>query len=1184
MKIVGNLSFHTLGDGQLENAIIERLASDPTPAAGRIYYNTTANEYRYHDGTVWKAFANGGGTGAIQTELNNVEATLGTLVNTDGTTNVAAVLTNTVFGGATDLTTALQNMAAYATGKDQLAELLDVNVSSLALNDFLVYDTGTSKWINQTTTDVKTALNLVIGTDVQAHDAGLDALATGGTGLVSMNGDTVAFRTLVESTGAVGLIITNGTGVSGNPSIAIDAGLNSIAGLTTAADKMIYTTALDTYAVTDLSSYARSNIINQTSEANLKASLNLEIGVDVQAFDQTLTGLSALSSTGIVVETAADVFTNRSLVQPSAGITIANPAGIAGNPTFALANDLAAYEGLTTYGYVVRDTDGTAVTRTLQGAVGNIAISNGDGVATDTTIDLATVTDAGGGSFLKLSRDTYGRVTGTSAVVAGDITGLVDSTYVNASGDTMTGNLVMSGGSTQVRNPNAPVVANDLTNKAYVDALIVSGTVWKSPVIDPDIQDVVAAIPSPAGSVDDTFTYIKFGGTQNETWGGLTNVVDGDVVQFIVTVAPSTGTWSRIQNLAGGERMIIAAEHGTIGANLYGIGFRKNDLIAYVSGNENLFASYTTPEDAGYQVINFVGPKTSGTATTLTNGATSYDLNVSIGGTPHNVTVLGSAAQTFGTLASALTTALNAAHTGASCVLEPEGHFHIFSGDGSKVIVSEGTGSDPLLAGLTTDFDSANIRSNILAGIGNGDTLLVNDPDSYHYSHTYVYTEGINSWTEIAGPGAVGAGTGLVYSGTVLNINMGAGIVELPTDEVGIDLYDSVTGAIILTTDSTSRSAAAGSKLHLLIPAGAGLTQDATGLYIPADGVTNTMLLNEGVATNGDSGSGTLNLGATLTINGTATQGIVTSVTGSTFTITASNASNSQKGVAKFNTASFDVTAGDVTIKTAGVSNGQLANSSFTVTDLTTPQGIDLGGTLTVGATSGTGVSINTTTTDKITIAGIDATTSSKGVASFNSASFAVSSGDVTIKSGGVSNAQLQNSVITINGDTGTDTVALGETLTVDGNAAQGVSVDMTTNTLSITVADAAADGTTKGVAAFNSSHFSDSAGVISLAASTADLSNVTGDATAVGQVMVAGTTPFNYTPRQIQYVYSGSAATTHTVTHNLGQKYCVVTVIDGSDEQIIPQSVTFNSTTQLTVVFNTSIACKVSVMGVAGV
>jgi hypothetical protein len=44
--------------------------------------------------------------------------------------------------------------------------------------------------------------------------------------------------------------------------------------------------------------------------------------------------------------TAADTWALRSLTAPAAGLTINNPAGVAGDPTFALANDLAALEAL----------------------------------------------------------------------------------------------------------------------------------------------------------------------------------------------------------------------------------------------------------------------------------------------------------------------------------------------------------------------------------------------------------------------------------------------------------------------------------------------------------------------------------------------------------------------------------------------------------------------------------------------------------------------------------------------------------------------------------------------------------------------------------------------------------------------------------------------------------------------
>lgn len=60
----------------------------------------------------------------------------------------------------------------------------------------------------------------------------------------------------------------------------------------------------------------------------------------------------------------------------------------------------------------------------------------------------------------------------------------------------------------------------------------------------------------------------------------------------------------------------------------------------------------------------------------------------------------------------------------------------------------------------------------------------------------------------------------------------------------------------------------------------------------------------------------------------------------------------------------------------------------------------------------------------------------------------------------------------------------------------------------------------------------------------------------------------------------SGAAATTHTVTHNIGQKYCTVTVINSTDNMIIPDSVAFVSANSLTVTFNTAITCKVAVSG----
>lgn len=109
----------------------------------------------------------------------------------------------------------------------------------------------------------------------------------------------------------------------------------------------------------------------------------------IGGLDPDLGALAALTGTGFSARTASDTWALRTLTAPAAGITITNPAGVAGDPTLVLANDLAALEGLASTGFAARTTTDTWAQRTLQAPAAGFTITNPAGVAGDPTFALA---------------------------------------------------------------------------------------------------------------------------------------------------------------------------------------------------------------------------------------------------------------------------------------------------------------------------------------------------------------------------------------------------------------------------------------------------------------------------------------------------------------------------------------------------------------------------------------------------------------------------------------------------------------------------------------------------------------------------------------------------------------------------------------------------------------------------
>lgn len=143
-------------------------------------------------------------------------------------------------------------------------------------------------------------------------------------------------------------------------------------------------------------------------------------GTFVFTLNHDLAALEGLGSTGLAARTAADTWAQRTLGAPAAGLTISNPAGVAGDPTFALANDLAALEALTGTGYANRTgTDTWALTALPTRAIGGL-------IGTPSAIDYTVLGSAPGPGTISRAwvKTASGTLTAAFKINGGSVTGI----------------------------------------------------------------------------------------------------------------------------------------------------------------------------------------------------------------------------------------------------------------------------------------------------------------------------------------------------------------------------------------------------------------------------------------------------------------------------------------------------------------------------------------------------------------------------------------------------------------------------------------------------------------------------------------------------------------------------------------------------------------------------------------
>ena len=355
-----------------------------------------------------------------------------------------------------------------------------------------------------------------------------------------------------------------------------------------------------------------------------------------------------------------------------------------------------------------------------------------------------------------------------------------------------------------------------------------------------------------------------------------------------------------------------------------------------------------------------------------------------------------------------------------------------------------------------------------------------------------------------------GTGTNLRSGGSIINDNfneiynaIGNGTsITLTATPTELNLLSGQT-SLVTATSSTALTNKNLTSLTNTFPT-ISIRDDASSSISLSLGGTLKFKSNDGITT-------TVSQGDTITIS--LDSNVLTETSSDVLTNkTIAAASNTITGLTNTNLSG-----------SAGITNANIANSFIRISDESSTQGtIPLGGRIEFTA----GEAINTTIENgnRVLIAAEDATSSNKGVATFNTASFTVTSGDVTIKSAGVSNAQLANSTITL----GSTSTSLGATTT----SVAGLSLTGSANTIDLTSSGnklkfnyvnfaglpnnttyAGMFATTTGTA---KAYFADSGAwneILSENSSIKDLSDVAGTNPTNGQILIFNSTSGRYEP-----------------------------------------------------------------------
>ena len=543
--------------------------------------------------------------------------------------------------------------------------------------------------------------------------------------------------------------------------------------------------------------------------------------------------------------------------------------------------DLTAIAALAGTGYAVQTGAGTWANRSIGGTPGTIVVSNGSGVSANTVITLDAVIDAGTGTFVKVTTDSFGRVSGTTAVVAADITPLVDATYVNVSGDTMTGSLNM-GSTNKITNLAAPTAAGDAANKAYVDA-VAEGLHVHAPTQAVAASNQTATYANGTAGVGATLTFatapstidgftLVYSATESVASRimvtGQSNTFENGI--YYASLAGASGTWTRstdfdtIAEIAGGD--FVFDQEGTVYANT---GWVQTETTTAIGTSPVIF-----------QQFSGAGSYTAGDGLSLTGTVFSVNMGAGIATLPSDEVgldiVAGKAVQltstaTGGQLDFVLAAGSGLSQSGAGLTIAATSVTNAMLAN-SVVTITGTSGSDPVALGesLAIIGDSGAISTamgaNSLAISARLATTAVTGVASFSSTNFAVSGGGavslagggVNLTTDVTGilPVANGGSGASTLLDTAVLIGNGTGAIEATTaltfvtdtltvgGASGVSIQGDGTDAFItaLATNGDVNLVPNGTGSVVIGPAGAGLIQSESTYALTVAGDTGLTL------------------------------------------------------------------------------------------------------------------------------------------------------------------------------------------------------------------------------------------------------------------------------------------------------------------------------------------------------